>query len=113
MFTISKAQMAQFGTHSRDQFVQRTVAFLKENTPQWAKARDDEEIAQHVRETIEWGLKIGIRKEINVQKVLYHTVRAGRLVDDKDLQPIWSGSQPTENRKVMEFIKYMNGHGSK
>lgn len=48
MLIISKAQMAQLGAHSRNDFVQRTVAFLKVNTPQWAAGSTVDNIVHHI-----------------------------------------------------------------
>lgn len=113
MFTISKAQMAQFGAYSRDEFVQRTVAFLKENTPQWAAERTDDVIADHIQKTIDACARIDIRQEINIQKVLYHSIRTNNdPFAEGPFFDILSTPQQVESRRIMTLIKYVREHGS-
>ena len=58
MLTISKAQMKVFSANSTEDFVKRTVEFLRANTPDWAASRTDKEIAEQVRSGIAWGLSL-------------------------------------------------------
>ncbi len=112
MLIISKAQMAQLGAHSRTDFVQRTVTFLKENTPQWTAERTDDVVADHIQKTIDACARMNIRQEINIQKVLYHAIRTNSdPFAEGPLRSALTTSGLTESRRVMGFIKYLREHG--
>ena len=111
MLIISKAQMKVFKDHSTEEFVQRTVVFLRENTPDWAMQRTDEAIAEHVRAIISWGHEAGIRKEISIQKILYNTIRKGCSVDDENILSILTTLHLTEDRRLLDFNEYLRKNG--
>ncbi len=108
MFTISKAQMAKLGAHSRREFVLRTVAFLKENTPQWTAERTNDVIVDHIQKTIDACARIDIRQEINIQKVLYHEIRTNNdPFAEGPIRDILTTPALIESRRVMKLIKYL------
>jgi len=72
---ITNQQINSLGASSKEEFVQKTIVFLKENTPYWASNRTEEEIREHVVRMIEEGRQVEVKKEINIQKLLYNWIR--------------------------------------
>ena len=70
MFTISKNQLKDFEAQSQEQFVLKSLDFLEANFKDWTRGQDEYDLRTFIVETIELGEKIGIRKEVNVQKMM-------------------------------------------
>jgi len=111
MLIISKAQMKVFKDHSTEEFVQRTVVFLRENTPDWAVRRTDEAIAEHVRDLIAWGHEVGIRKEINLQKLMYHVIKYKLPIPFNDRVLNVLDGEVSEDRRIKDLIRICKDHG--
>ena len=71
---VSENQLKAVGAPSYEKFILKTIQFLKKNTPEWAEGKDDKEMRGPIEEMIEIGKELNIRKEVNIQKLLYYAI---------------------------------------
>ena len=70
---IKVEQIATLGTPAKEKFILKTIEFLRENTPEWAEEKDGQEIRGPIEEMIKIGKELNIKKEVNIQKLLYYS----------------------------------------
>lgn len=72
---IRTAQIEVLGKQQQEKFIEKTITFLRDNTPKWADSKTDDQIRSAIEKMIELGKERNIRKEINIQKLLYHWIK--------------------------------------
>ena len=72
---VRKDQLVRFSQDLVDAFIAKTVEFLRSNFPDWVGVKDDEQLGMFIQEMIDLGAEHEIKKEINVQKLIYYKIR--------------------------------------
>lgn len=67
---ITNEQISILCYPMREAFIAKTITLLRENTPEWANEKTDDQIQKAVDEMIEAGEQIDVLSEANVQKLL-------------------------------------------
>jgi hypothetical protein len=111
---IKETQIQTLGSSSKLEFIEKTIAFLRENVPDWATSKEDDEIRGHIESMIEMGSDRNISKEINIQKLLYHCLRFGlRIPFNKRVEELLAFDVLSEDERVKRLIKEIrSGHVS-
>jgi hypothetical protein len=74
-FIIKTSQLQMFSDVKIEQFVKKTIAFLRKNFVEWAGEKDDAELAKYIHSMIDLGKRYKILKEINLQKLMHYHIR--------------------------------------
>ena len=103
---IRQVQMVVLGTPMKEAFVVKTITFLRKECPEWASDKKDDEIRESVERMIEIGKKHGVRKEINLQRLLYHmTLKSMSIGETEKAMEVQSIKDSTEDRRTKEIIR--------
>lgn len=110
---IKENQLVSLGLKSHHDFIEKTVIFLRENTPEWAASKEDDEIKTHIENMIVMARDRNIAKEINIQKLLYHCYRYGLPIPfSKRMEELLAFDILSEDERVKRLIKERSGHVS-
>lgn len=74
MLKISQNQFLVFKNVYIEKFIIDSIEFLNSNFAQWVKNKSKDELDNFVRDTIEFAQLYSIKKEINVQKLMYFRI---------------------------------------
>lgn len=109
---IKEEQIRELGAGSKQDFVERTLLFLCENTPEWAEQRSDDEARSYITSVIELAGDRSITKEINIQKILYYCIRYGiQIPFRKRMEEVLGFESPGEDERIKNMIKEIHsGH---
>lgn len=101
---VRKEQLARFSQGMVDAFIGKTIVFLRSNFPDWAGSKSDTQLGRLVQEMIDLGAAHGIKKEINIQKLLYYKVRFDFDIPlHKKLFPILTEIDVDEDSRTENF----------
>lgn len=103
---IKQTQIQNLGSRSEQHFIEKTIAFLRENTPDWAISKEDEEIRTHIEQMIEISSDRNINKEINIQKLLYYCSKYGLPIPfNKRMEELLAFEVLSEDERIHRLIK--------
>ena len=71
---INASQVKAFSNSKWEEFIQKSFPFLRDNFKEWCMDRKDDELRKFILETVDFGEKYGIGKEINVQKLMHFKI---------------------------------------
>ena len=71
MFVIKDIQLEAFRKREVAKFVEKSKLFLQQNFEKWCQKKDDDALKIFIQRTIESGADVNIRKQNNVQKLLF------------------------------------------
>jgi len=104
ILVIRKEQMALFQSHALEQFIIKSISFLKKNFLVWSLHRSDEAIRLFVEETIRFGGGYNIRKQINLQKIMHYQIEYSFEIPLSGyLQERLAGKDLNETQRVERF----------
>ncbi|NND94652.1 MAG: hypothetical protein HKN45_07265 [Flavobacteriales bacterium] len=108
---IKDSQINALGIPAKERFILQTIRFLRENTSDWAVDKNDEEIRRDIENMIRIGDEKNIKKEINIQKMLYHWIKYDlSLPFNEQIDHSLSIEGLNENRRIKEMIKVIRKH---
>ncbi len=103
---IKDSQISVLGSQPREGFIVNTVNFLRGNAEEWSSKRTDEQVRGVIEEMIEIGEKNHIRKEINIQKLLYYSiVNELQIPFSEAIHEIIQAPDLGEDLRTKNFIK--------
>lgn len=106
---IATQQLEALGAPHKEAFIVKTLVFLRKECGLWAELKTEEEIIGHIVEMIKVGDEFDIRKEINIQKVIYYQIKCDlSLPFTSRLQSILAPEGLNEDTRVLNMIKYLN-----
>ncbi|NEN23565.1 hypothetical protein G3O08_08635 [Cryomorpha ignava] len=109
---IRTAQIEALGTPKKEKFIEKTIAFLKENTPKWAESKTDDQISATIENMIELGRERNIKKEINIQKLLFHWIKYElKTPPSPEIDAELIQESRSENYRVKCMIKAIRRNG--
>lgn len=79
MLVIKETQLDAFKIVAREKFIQKSLIFLKENFYSWSREQSEDDLVEFINKMIDFGAKMGIHKEINVQKLMVFHLRHPEL----------------------------------
>lgn len=109
---IKEKQIQSLGSKSEQEFIEKTISFLRENTPDWAIFKEDDEIKNHIESMIEMCRDRSVKKEVNMQKIMYHCYRYGLPIPfSKRMEELLAFDVLSEDERVKRLIKAIRaGH---
>lgn len=77
MFVIKNKQMEAFRQIEVEKFVQKSVVFLQNNFADWCVDKERDEIEAFIYEMIDFGEQYDIKKQLNLQKLMFFKIEFG------------------------------------
>jgi len=105
MMIIKRPQIEQFNTYMVDVFMNKTVAYIKDNFSDWVGEKEDAELKNYIDSMVNLGKKYKIHKEISIQKLIrYHMLYQFAVPLHKKLEGCLTRYQLSENRRIELFF---------
>ncbi|MFZ1399076.1 MAG: hypothetical protein WAS33_19375 [Candidatus Promineifilaceae bacterium] len=103
---IATQQLEALGAPHKEAFIAKTIAFLRKECAEWASSKKDDEIRESVERIINIGKKHGIKKEINVQRLLYHmALKFMSIKRIENAMEVQTDMDISEDRRTKEIIR--------
>jgi len=109
MLVITNKQMEAFRQIEVEKFVQKSVAFLRDNFADWCVDKEQEEIESFIYEMIEFGEQYEIKKQLNLQKLMFFRIEFRfdiPLVGE--LEEILGAVNKNESFRITQFYKMLD-----
>lgn len=109
---IRPAQIEALGSPHKAKFIEKTITFLRESIPEWAESKNDDQVKTSIESILEIGKERNIKKEINIQKLLYHWIKYDLNIPPSqqiDTQLVQDGL--SEDYRVKCMIKAIRKNG--
>ena len=105
---IRQEQLEKLGAPEKEKFILKTIEFLDENLPDWAHSKNEEEIRKYIEDMITIGRCKNVKKEINIQRLLYHSILRQIPNPSAIARDILTYSEEEdENDRVKNFINLL------
>ncbi len=74
MMKINASQVKAFSHSKWEEFIQKSLPFLRDNFKEWCVDRKEDELRKFILETVDFGKQYRIGKEINIQKLMHFKI---------------------------------------
>ncbi len=111
MLRLSQSQLIKMGEPALLRFVKETIGFMRAECPDHTAGKSDEELARTVNEYVALGKRYSITSELNVQKLLYHSIRYKLSIPfSEPLEHALRAKGWDQNYRIKRFIKLIVTH---
>ena len=101
---ITQNQIDQFEKIKIEDFITKTIIFLRTNFTSLFNNKDDVELKNYVNNFINFGLNSGINKELNIQKLINYCLKYNcQLPLPKDLELELISNEFDEDTRIENF----------
>ncbi len=102
-------QLKHFSRLSRERFIEKSLVFFEQNFPQWRAGKNEDDLRSYVEVAIEFAERHGIKREINVQKLMYLDITHGLFGLQHDaITALLNREDLPQDRKVEELMIALN-----
>lgn len=106
---LRKEQLAHFSQITTKRFVKKSVEFLSNGFPQWCKGKEEKDVVAYIHEAIAFGARFGIKREINVQKLMALDIGHGLFaLDQAEISAVLKDEELHQDRKMEELFIELN-----
>ncbi|MBP6311718.1 MAG: hypothetical protein KA408_05570 [Flavobacteriales bacterium] len=107
---IAQQQLEALGAPHKEAFIAKTLVFLRKECAQWAMNKEDEVIVESIENMIYFAKRYDVKKEVNVQKLLYHWIQSElELPFKQPLKDALMQENVSEDKRVKDMIKKTKG----
>lgn len=109
MLVIRKEQIETMERAMMQQFVEKTVHFIKDNFQDWSGARSDDDIEEFVVTMITFAQENGLRNEISIQKLIAYKINFQLSIPlTPEMNHILANTELDEDSRLEYFVRQIH-----